>query len=308
MKLAAVIRGALFLLIFCPIEALHAEAEFRSYDMTLAQTQDIILDWLEQNRFEVYRLDSRDRQVQLTAERNADRLQIDLRPHSPLATQVRIEPLSDAPRIAGSLEKYLRGYLQTPEPPAAHDDDPIPAVVSARLQSVVCLYAGHGAGAAQFSGFVVDPAGYIVCTAHDLNPDQQIRVMLFDGRELSGRVVRIDVERDLSLIKVDSPLASAVPLRNGRFMINPGDPLFAITCPKPQNAIIQSGMLAGPPRRVQGFPLWQVNMHVDHGSSGSPVFDAQGCLAAVVKGRFRGTDAIGFLIPFETLMNFLEKN
>jgi serine protease Do len=48
-------------------------------------------------------------------------------------------------------------------------------------------------------------------------------------------------------------------------------------------------------------------MHIEHGSSGSPFFDAQGRLAAVVKGRYRGTDSIGFLIPFETLLRFLDR-
>ena len=55
------------------------------------------------------------------------------------------------------------------------------------------------------------------------------------------------------------------------------------------------------------MPLWQVRMKINHGSSGSPVFDSQGRLAAIVKGRFRGTESIGFLIPFESILQFLEK-
>ena len=36
-------------------------------------------------------------------------------------------------------------------------------------------------------------------------------------------------------------------------------------------------------------------------------FDSQGNLAAVVKGRYRGTDSVGFLIPFETISEFLKE-
>jgi serine protease Do len=58
---------------------------------------------------------------------------------------------------------------------------------------------------------------------------------------------------------------------------------------------------------VNGLPLWQARIHIDPGSSGSPVFDGHGRLTAIVKGRYRGTNSIGFLIPFETLLHFLEK-
>ena len=312
MRPVTVIWGALLLAVACarlePACAC-ADADFRSYDMTLTHTQEIIIDWLKQNRFEIYRLDSPDRQIQLNAENSADRLRIDLKPQSPLATQVRIGSLTScAQPAAAALEMYLSSYMQFGEQLPAPVEQTIPGAVREQLKAVVCLHTDHAGARFQFSGFIVDPDGYIVCTAHDLNLHQIVRVVLFDGREFDGQVVRIDVARDLSLIKVEEPLAPAIPLRNGRFMLRPDDPLFAVTCPKSQHVVFQSGMLAGPPRRVGGFPLWQVNMHVDHGSSGSPVFDAQGCLAAVVKGRFRGTDSIGFLIPFETLIHFLEND
>jgi serine protease Do len=49
-------------------------------------------------------------------------------------------------------------------------------------------------------------------------------------------------------------------------------------------------------------------MHVHPGSSGSPVFDLQGNLVAVVKGRYRDAETVGFLIPYATLMNFIGSN
>jgi serine protease Do len=46
-------------------------------------------------------------------------------------------------------------------------------------------------------------------------------------------------------------------------------------------------------------------MDIQPGSSGSPVFDAGGRLVAIVKGRYRGTSTVGFLIPMETVYAFL---
>ena len=41
------------------------------------------------------------------------------------------------------------------------------------------------------------------------------------------------------------------------------------------------------------------------GSSGSPVFDNQGRLVGMVKGRYRGTTTVGFVTPLETIVAFL---
>jgi len=49
-------------------------------------------------------------------------------------------------------------------------------------------------------------------------------------------------------------------------------------------------------------------MKIYPGSSGSPVFDVQGNLVAIVKGRHRGTDSIGFLIPLETIIEFVRES
>jgi serine protease Do len=43
------------------------------------------------------------------------------------------------------------------------------------------------------------------------------------------------------------------------------------------------------------------------GSSGSPVFDEKGALVGIVKGRFRGTNTIGFLIPISRIKAFIDE-
>jgi serine protease Do len=58
---------------------------------------------------------------------------------------------------------------------------------------------------------------------------------------------------------------------------------------------------------VDKLTYWQVNMEIHPGSSGSPVFDVQGNLVGIVKGRYRGTKSIGFLIPLETIIAFVKE-
>src|SRR5688572_28997992 len=63
------------------------------------------------------------------------------------------------------------------------------------------------------SGAVVDPRGYILTNAHVVGGEQaQIEVHLSDGRRLPGRVVGLEAETDLALVKVEARDLPAIPL------------------------------------------------------------------------------------------------
>ncbi len=282
--------------------------ERRSYAMPVAETEDVISTWLETSGFRIQRQSSVRQHVTLVAEKPHVFWRITLKPDSPLATliQLHIEQGRDISQIK-DFWQALDGYIQISVDRPAYLDTPIPQEVRKFLDAVVCIYANHNGRELQFSGFIVDTHGLIVCTAHDLRSLQQVSVRLQNGRRVGGRVVKIDTWRDLSLVRVNTALKKAISLRTGRYLLQNGDSLYAINCSDSGVTSIQTGFLDGPPRRVGGVTLWQAQLHVDPGSSGSPVFDAQGRLSAIVKGRYRGTDSVGFLIPFETLLHFLEK-
>ena len=298
-----------FLILSTAVAWAGAGDKFSSvHDMPVVETEGVVIQWLEAKGFTVSRFSRDDLHVRIVAVKGAIVLNIALKPQSPLATHVLIDPESKiAQSAATQLAGFLEGYINLPNQSAAKQSFEVPAIAENLQGAIVCLYADNKGREYQFSGFIIDTQGLIVSTAHDLHLDQPVSVLYRNGKEKDGRVVRIDPRRDLSVIKTSGPLPKAVPLRNGRFLLRNGDPLFSITCPSRNYSGVQTGFVDGPPRRVGGFPLWQVQMHVDPGSSGSPVFDDQGRLAAIVKGRFRGTDSIGFLIPFETLLHFLEK-
>lgn len=290
-----------------PAEATATSDGDAVFDMPLVETETIITDWLAQNGYEVYSASTGNQQIVLTADKAHNRLEIILSPNSPLATKVRFASQDDSSTTLQNLRSHLDGYIGMPGGNSGTTGSDVPDVVRSMAASVVCMYSDNNGQEIQFSGFVIDSDGWILCTAHDLILSQKVTIMRDDGHESDGRVVKLDSQRDLALVRASLPFATGVSLRDGRYLLRNGDPLFAVTCPNGRINGIHEGVLDGPPRRVEGFPLWQVRMHIDPGSSGSPVFDHHGRLAAVVKGRYRGTDSIGFLIPFETLLNFLEK-
>ena len=152
----------------------------------------------------------------------------------------------------------------------------------------------------------MDPQGLVLSTIHDVETFRDIKITLYDGREITGDVIKKDINLDLALIDIGSGLGHAISLAEGRNMLGMGERVYSVGCPMNLVGSVFSGVINGPPRRVNELTYWQVNMEIHPGSSGSPVFDVQGNLVGIVKGRFRGTQSIGFLIPLETIIAFVK--
>jgi S1-C subfamily serine protease len=182
----------------------------------------------------------------------------------------------------------------------------IPSEILLQIESVVCLESIISDKSIQFTGFIVDTGGLILSTAHDLKGLQELNVTLYDGRKSMGRVIKADHHLDLALIQVDLKSPSYISLEKGRNLLGMGERLYTTGCPVNLRGTVFSGLINGPPRRIDNLVYWQVSMKIYPGSSGSPVFDGQGNLVAVIKGRFRGMDSLGFLIPFETIVDFVK--
>lgn len=285
--------------------ALQAE---KIYPLPAAETEYVVIQWLQLMGFHLHRFTTQDHGVILDARKAEERWKIKLWPDSPLATRIHakytIQETDDNTRLP-HLWSMLGDHMETiivPKP----ETHGIPEVVATKAKSVVCIYSGNPDHPTQISGFIVGENGLIVCTAHGLKNDQQpITVSLHDGRQLPGWVVKMDKRYDLTLVAVNTMLEAPVPLANGRELLGENESLYNVVCRANTNGTIFPGTLKGDARRAGDEMLWQVNMEIHPGSSGSPVFDIHGNLVAIVKGRYRNDDRVGFLIPFSSLIQFL---
>ena len=238
----SLILGVVILWAACLSTAAARKVDSRHvYNMTAAEVEDVVADWMKSRGFIVFQQSQTDGFVDVLAEKDRQRIRVIIKRHSPIAAVVSIEAVrSDAwsQRTAEALQRYLDGYINLPNT-LAEPIDTIPEVVRGYLRAVVCLFAVGDRKEVQITGFAVDASGLIVCTGHDLDVDEDISVLLNDDREISGRVVKIDHLLDLALIRTSAKLDPVIPLRNGRFMLQNGDRLYAITCPKGAGAIEQ---------------------------------------------------------------------
>jgi serine protease Do len=290
----------------------ETEGTTKSYPLPINEMEDVISDWLRGLGFVIQKSALDSGGVELSAVKAKEKWRILIKPHSALASNIQASfTVDDRPDKSqpAKLWTYISEYIRPSRTQyTAKDNGPgqdIPNGVLARIESMVCIKATGKCKDEQFSGFIFKSGGLIISTAHGLEGCSDIRVILYDGRELNGHVVKKDVHRDLTLISINAKLDTFVPLAKGRDLIGMGERIYSVGCPVNLGGTVFSGIVNGPQRRVNDLIYWQVNMKIHPGSSGSPVFDVTGNLVGMVKGRYRGVDSVGFLIPFGTIREFL---
>ena len=309
---------AWLLLIFTFLPPLTADADVREkiFPVPLKIVQQAVATWLKDNGFHFQTSTHfTPYQTDIKAEKELERWYIIIRPQSALACHVTanwtgpdwITPDASVNPYkqlwAGIKKKSLPSRSESTVPPT------IPEAVYTHIKAIVCIHVTSGGTQKQVSGFFINAReNLVISTAHDLMAFQEITVGLADGRDIPGQVVQLDPDVDLSLIRVESSSPASISLNQSRNFLNLGDQLYTIGCPVNHRGMVTPGTVNTPPRRAAGQLLWQVNMEILPGNSGSPVFDDQGRLVAVVKGRHRVKTSIGFLIPMETLTTFIKAN
>lgn len=282
----------------------------RLYPLPISEITSAVSSWWSKDGYDIRRTSGQPGEAQLLATKNNEVCQVDLQSHSVLATRVSVDcRRGEAPdaiaqeNLYSFLDNYQKGLSW--QAPSATSQTP-PAVLNL-IETVVCIRGGDEGKTLQFTGFAIDADGLILSTAHDVKAQPRLKVMLNSGEELVGTVVKLDHHRDLALISVNGRLPAVVDLNRNRVKPNDDEELYSVGCPLNVMGVVNPGRLTGLPRMLNGIPLWQVDMSIQHGSSGSPVFDSNGNFVAVIKGRYRGTSSLGFLIPFEIVADFLSE-
>ena len=270
--------------------------------------EKILARWMHESGYGVSQSGPSAGPIELSGNRENESWRIVMQSHSPLFSLLEAEYFlngrKNSQRVR-DLWTFLDDYVAKKSPITETAEMEIPSFLFG-IDSVVCLRAFSGNSPIQFSGFVVDKEGVILSTAHDLDNVNRIDVMLSDGRNFPGRLIKRDPNRDLAVIQVEFRFSSSLNLKEGRKLLKGGEKIYALTCSEGERRIL-SGLIAGPMRHSKDLPLWQVEMETPLGSSGSPVFDREGKMVAMIKGRYRGTQSIGFLIPLETVLKFLNE-
>ena len=152
------------------------------------------------------------------------------------------------------------------------------------------------------SGFVINPAGYIVTNNHVVDGASEISVKIDDGREMPGKVVGRDPRTDLALLKVEATGLPVIPLGDSA-ELQVGEPVMAIGNPFGLERTVTTGIVSATGRVIGQGPyddFIQTDASINPGNSGGPLINSRGQaigINAAIFSQNGGSVGIGFAIP-----------
>jgi Do/DeqQ family serine protease len=149
------------------------------------------------------------------------------------------------------------------------------------------------------TGFVVDPAGYILTNQHVVGGAKRIRVRLSDRRELLATLLGADERTDLALLKVDAPGLVAVPLGDSD-RLRVGEWVCAIGNPYHFDHTVTVGVVSSLGRKIYdaSFDAYiQTDAAINPGNSGGPLINAAGEAIGINAAMSVHGQGIGFAVP-----------
>jgi len=164
------------------------------------------------------------------------------------------------------------------------------------------------------SGFIVDPAGYIVTNEHVVQraADLRIEVTTSDGKVYNARYITGDPKKDLAFIKIEGKSGFPfIDLNN----LSPnllGETVIVVGNSVGYGSSISRGVLSGLKREItvgdlEYKDLVQTDAAINPGNSGGPVVDIAGRLVGVSSAKMAftpqgvPTQGLGFAIPGEAV-------
>ncbi len=162
------------------------------------------------------------------------------------------------------------------------------------------------------SGVIVSPEGYILTNQHVVDGADQIEIALADGRTTTAKVIGVDPETDLAVLKVNMTHLPTITL--GRMdQTRVGDVVLAIGNPFGVGQTVTMGIVSALGRNHLGINTFenfiQTDAAINPGNSGGALVDASGNLLGIntaIYSRSGGSLGIGFAIPVSTARSVLE--
>jgi serine protease Do len=158
---------------------------------------------------------------------------------------------------------------------------------------------------AQASGFFIAASGIIVTNRHAIAGASEIIVTLHDSTRLKACVLATAAQTDIALLKVNLGRPVPTVAFGDSARLHSGDPVFVIGNPLGLGSTVTAGIVSALNRNTDqsGFgPFFQIDASINHGSSGGPVFNAEGEVVGVATalyspGSETGSVGLGLAIP-----------
>lgn len=205
-------------------------------------------------------------------------------------------PTESEPKLNPSTPSTLPAYVQRVQP----------AVVGIKVQVPLDRPSVLTLGSERWgSGVIFDPAGYAVTVSYVLLDAGIIQVSLRDGRVVPARLVGLDLEHGLGVIKLegDGPWPAATLGDSSK--VAPGEPTGTIGVDEDNDLVVSQGSV----KEIRSFTgYWEYMLDrafvvapYNPAFGGSPLVNVQGEIIGIVSLRLGERPFVNLAIPIEHL-------
>lgn len=167
--------------------------------------------------------------------------------------------------------------------------------------------------ASKGSGVIMDIQGHILTNAHVIQGAEEIFVVLRDGRETIAKIIGIDSDTDLAVLKIGLDNLPAIPIGDSS-QLHVGDIALAIGNPYDFGQTVTQGIISATGRKRLGITTFdnfiQTDADINPGNSGGALISSQGNLIGINTAIYSTTGAsqgIGLATPVNTALEVMQQ-
>ncbi|MGA7260210.1 MAG: DegQ family serine endoprotease [Stellaceae bacterium] len=153
------------------------------------------------------------------------------------------------------------------------------------------------------SGFIIDPAGYIVTNNHVVANADKVTVIFQDNTRHTAKVIGRDEKTDIALLKIDSNQKLPYVTWGNSDDAKVGDWMVAVGNPFGLGGSVTAGIISALGRNINEGPyddFLQIDAPINRGNSGGPTFNLHGQVIGINTAIYSpsgGSVGIGFAVP-----------
>jgi S1-C subfamily serine protease len=159
------------------------------------------------------------------------------------------------------------------------------------------------------TGFLIEGNGLMITNAHIVQRSKNIRVVNSKGKQFKAFVVRLDVNRDVAIIRIDDPQYKPVSSLPYGIRYSPSklaEPVFTLGYPR-EEIVYGEGYLSAR-TGFQGDTLsCQITVPANPGNSGGPVFNSMGEVIGILSARETNAQGAVFAVQSKYIYDAIKE-
>lgn len=184
-----------------------------------------------------------------------------------------------------------------------------PAIVQIRVTGQETKGTPNQSQGSRGSGFIVDPAGFILTAQHVVDKAKEIEIRLADSQRVPARVVAADSEIDVAILKIQTEHELPTLPFGDSASIRVGDLALVFGYPFGRESSMNLGIISRSGRSYPdsaSYELIQTDAGAYPGGSGGPLLNSKGhVIGMITMASERGN--LGFATPINVIKRILPR-